>query len=77
MILKTIEGHFSTATLTKLKNNSDKFRWKETNGQFFDEGLTMLFLLVKDCNPSVRIGVKSLKKNVESARLPAFQHNVP
>ena len=43
VISKTIEGHFSAATLTKLKNNSDKFRWKETNSQFFDEGLTMLF----------------------------------
>ena len=76
VILKTIEGHFSAATLTKLKNNSDKFRLKESNGQFFDN-LTMLLLLVKGYNPSVQIGVKSLKKNIENARLLAFQHNLP
>ena len=42
-------------------------------GQFFDDGPTMLKLLIDECNPSIRVGVESLKLKIESTRLQ--QHN--
>ena len=76
MIAKVINGHFTIASLTNLRNSSDKYRWKDANGQYFDDSPTMLKILLDDCNPSTRVGVEDLKKKIEGARLANFKHNV-
>jgi len=65
MISKTIKGYFRTTTIIKLKNKSDKYYWKELNDQYFNEGLMILYLLMKDCNPSIHIDVESLSKTLD------------
>ena len=36
----------------------------------------MLWLIMSKINPSVRVGVSTLKSNLMTATLPKFQHNV-
>ena len=76
MICKSIEEHFANSILTALRNSKDKHQWINSNGQIFNDGPTMLFILMGICNPTVRVGVESLKKKIEAARLPAFNHDV-
>ena len=76
IITKSIEGHFTNSTLTALRNSKDKYQWIDSNGHVFNDGPTMLFILMGICNPTVRVGVESLKKKIEAARLPAFNHDV-
>ena len=73
MISKAIKGYFNHTTISKLENQSSKYRWIDANGQFFDDGPTMLKLLMDECNPSIRVGVESLKLKIENTRLQ--QHN--
>ena len=48
----------------------------DSNGQIFNNRLTILFIIICICNPIVRVGVESLKKKIESARLPTFYYDV-
>ena len=76
MISKAIEGHFGSNALTTLRNQKEKFRWTDSRGQIFNDGPTMLKILVDICNPTVRVGVETYKKKIENTRLNQYSHNV-
>ena len=77
MIAKRIERSLDPASLKTLNTDKRKFQWVATNGTIYNDGPTMLFLLMSKVNPSVRVGIAALKMNIQTATLPKFNHNLP
>ena len=40
-----------------------------SNGQIFDNGPVILFIIISICNPTVRVRVESMKKKIKSVQL--------
>ena len=76
MIAKRIERSLDKNSLKSLTIHKAKYEWKETNGIINNDGPTMLYLLLTKINPSVRVGISTLKTNLATATLPKFSHNV-
>ena len=53
-----------------------KFSWTETNGTTHFDCPTMLWILLAKINPSVRVGISSLKTNLQNATMPMYKHDV-
>ena len=76
MIAKRIEASLDKASLQSLLLERQAFLWTETNGTFHYDGPTMLYLILSKVNPSVRVGISTLKTNLSNATLPQFKHNI-
>ena len=76
MIAKRIKASLDKASMKSLNLEKSKFQWRDANGTIHNDGPTMLYLILTKVNPSVRVGISSLKQNLMSANLPKFQHNV-
>ena len=76
MIAKRIKATLDKASMKSLNLEKAKFQWKEANGAIQNDGPTMLFIILTKVNPSVRVGISSLKSNLMTATMPKFQHNV-
>ena len=77
MIAKRIEASLDSVSRKSLFLDKKKFQWTETNGTINNDGPTMLFLIVTKINPSVRVGISTLKMNLMTATLPKFEHSIP
>ena len=76
MIAKRIENSLSKASLKSLMLEKLKFIWTDTNGTEHLDGPTMLWILLAKINPSVRVGISSLKTNLTNATMPMYKHDV-
>ena len=76
MIAKRIEASLDKNSLKSLLIHKAKYQWTETNGIVNNDGPTMLYLLLTKINPSVRVGISTLKTNLATASLPKFNHSV-
>ena len=77
MIAKRIEASLDSVSKKSLFLDKKKFQWTEGNGTINNDGPTMLFLIMTKINPSVRVGISTLKMNLMTATLPKFEHSVP
>ena len=76
MIAKRIEASLDKASLQSLMLEKTAFTWTEANGTIHFDGPTMLYLILSKVNPSVRVGISTLKTNLSNATLPHFKHNI-
>lgn len=76
MIAKRISASLDKESLTSLMLEQQSFSWTETNGTIHYDGPTMLWFLMSKINPSVRVGISTLKTSLSSAALPTFKHDV-
>ena len=76
MIAKRIEASLDQASLQSLMLERKSFTWTEANGTIHFDGPTMLFLILSKVNPSVRVGISTLKTSLTNSTLPQFKHNV-
>ena len=76
MIAIRIEASLDKESLKSLMLEKKHFQWKDVTGSINNDGPTMLYLLLSKINPSVRVGISTLKTNLASATLPKFKHNV-
>ena len=76
MIAKRIEASLDKASLKSLMLEKKAFTWTEANGTIHYDGPTMLWLILSKINPSVRVGISTLKTNLSSATMPAHKHNI-
>lgn len=76
MISKRIEGSLDKASLASLMLEKSKFEWTQTDGTVLHDGPTILYLILSKINPSVKVGVSSLKHNLSHATMDKFKHNV-
>ena len=72
MIAKRIEASLDKASKKSLFLDKAKFQWIDVNGTINNDGPTMLWLIMSKINPSVRVGVSTLKSNLMTATLPKF-----
>ena len=49
-----------------------KFQWTDNNALINNDGPIMLWLIMTKINPSVRVGVSTLKSNLININLPKF-----
>jgi hypothetical protein len=75
MIAERIKGYLKLADWENLQNDSLDYTWTGTYGVEHD-GPTMLWHLLRRCNPSTRVGVSSLKTMLRDTRSPQFKHDV-
>jgi hypothetical protein len=75
MIAERIKGYLKLPDWENLQNDSDDFTWTGTYGIEHD-GPTMLWHLLRRCNPSTRVGVSGLKTMLRDTRSPQFKHDV-
>ena len=76
MIAKRIENSLSKASLKSLMLEKLKFIWTDSTGTEHLDGPTMLWILLAKINPSVRVGISSLKTNLTNATMPMYKHDV-
>ena len=76
MIAKRIEHSLDKASLASLMLERSKFEWTCADGTIVHDGPTMLFLILSKINPSVKVGISSLKHNLSHATMDKFKHNV-
>lgn len=53
-----------------------KFTCTEANSTQHFDGPAMLWLLLSKINPSVRVGMNSLKKSLQNATMSMFKHDI-
>ena len=75
MIAERIKGYLKLSDWENLQNDSGDFTWNGTYGVESD-GPTMLWHLLRRCNPSTRVGVSGLKTMLRDTRSPQFKHDV-
>ena len=76
MIAKRIRGYLKKDDIEVLKTNWDTISWKGTSGIVEEDGPTMLWLILNQCNPSTRVGVSELKEDMRRATSAKHKHNV-
>ena len=75
IIAKRIDNLLSKSSLKSLMLDKLKFTWMDTTGTTHFDGPTMLLILLAMINPSVRVGISSLKENLTNATIPMFKHD--
>ena len=75
MIAKRIIAYLKTSDFEVLKNKAHQITWSG-NGEEEIDGPTILWILLKICNPSTRVGVAELKEDLRKTTSAKFQHNV-
>ena len=76
IIAKRIEASLDHQSLKSLMLEKRQFQWRDVTGTTNNDGPTMLYLILSKINPSVRVGISTLKTNLASATLPKFRHDV-
>ena len=62
MIAKAIEVSIPNTYITKIRLHRGAYEWKYSGVIIRNDGLTMLYRLVKIIKPDTRIGVSNLKR---------------
>lgn len=75
MIAERIKGYLKLSDWENLQNDAMDYAWK---GSYVieNDGPSMLYHLLRRCNPSTCVGVSSLKTQLRDARSPQFKHDV-
>ena len=76
MIAKRLQGIISSDSWASLLQYEHEFSWESQNGDQEFDGPTMLKLLITSVNPSTRVGVDDIKKEIQNARLAKYNHDV-
>ena len=76
MITKSILGTFKHSAINTLMLKKDLFRWKDSNGDIYDDDPTMLKLIFLEVNPATKISLQFHKDIISSARLGGYGNNV-
>ena len=76
MIVKRLMASIEDDSLKSLMLNKHKFSWTKVNGTIHYDGPTMLWLLLKKINPSVCVGISTLKTSLAQTTMPKYKHNV-
>jgi len=76
MIAKRIAASLDKDSLTSLMFDKQNFSWTEPNGTVHYDGSTMLWLTMSKINPSIRVGISTLKTSLVNSTLPSFKHDV-
>ena len=53
-----------------------KFSWTDATETNHFDGPTMLWILLTKINPSVRVGISSLKTNLSNVTMPIYTHDI-
>ena len=76
MIAKRVRGYRKKDDIEVLKTNRDTISWKGTNGIVEEDGLTILWLFLNQCNPSTRVGVSELQEDLRRTTSAKHKHNM-
>ena len=76
MTAKKIDVSITKTSFKKLRLHHMEYKWTDAGGLKSNDGPTMFYLILKSINPDTRIGVLSLKYEIDKSTLAKFGNNV-